>query len=115
MEQIISICIAICTGIVAYRKQNKRVRAIEEDRDKYKNQVNRYYQVANLAVQEAKKQKDNIYNSELWQVDTRELIGELLKRTFDDGQPKVMAQCVTNNYNEKILVGLLLNEKYKVG
>jgi len=42
------------------------------------------------------------------------LVTELLKRTFDDGTPKVTAQCVTNKYDQNIVVGLVLNEKYKV-
>ena len=114
MESVFSLCIAIFTGVIAYRNQNKRIKLIKSERDIYKNQVNRYSQIAQRSIEEAKQQKENTYKSYLWQAEAKELVTELLKRTFDDGTPKVTAQCVTNNYDQNIVVGLLLNEKYKV-
>ncbi len=114
MELVFSLCIAIFTGVIAYRNQNKRIKLIKSERDIYKNQVNRYSQIAQRSIEEAKQQKENTYKSYLWQADAKELVIELLKRTFDDGTPKVIAQCVTNKYDQNIVVGLVLNEKYKV-
>jgi hypothetical protein len=117
MEQLLPILIGTSIGFGFFNenlKLQKQIRKVEGERDQVKNQIDRYFRQLKRAIGEAKKHMKYRYESELWRVNSEELVDELLKRIGDDGEPIFTAAC-RNEGLKKRIVFLMTREKIYLG
>ena len=60
-------------------KLQKQIKKVEGERDQIKTQIDRYFRQMKRAIGEAKKHMEYRYESELWRVNSQDLLEELLK------------------------------------
>ena len=117
MEQLIHVLMATISFGFCLRnlKLQKQIKDIEDERDKIKKQINRYFMSTKRAIAESRKHMEYRYQSELWKADSEQLVNELLKRTDDYGQPLFVAHCVSDEFTKNRLVGLIVRKKIVLG
>ena len=117
MEQLLPILIGTSIGFRFFYenlKLQKQIKEIEGERDQIKNQIDRYFRQMKRAVGEAKKHMKYRYESELWRVNSEDLVDELLKRIGDDGEPIFTAACRNEGLKKRIIF-LMTREKIYLG
>jgi len=117
MEKLLPILIgtSICFGFYYENlKLQKQIRKVEIERNQIKNQIDWYFRQMMRVVDEAKKHIKYRYESELWRVNSEDLVDELLKRIGDDGKPIFTAAC-RNEGLKKRIVFLMTREKIYLG
>ena len=117
MEQLLPILIGTSIGFRFFYenlKLQQQIKEIEGERDQIKNQIDRYFSQMKRAVGEAKKHMKYRYESELWRVNSEDLVEELLKRVGDDGEPIFTAACRNEGFKKRV-VFLITREKIYLG
>ncbi len=117
MEQLLPILIGTSIGFRFFYenlKLQQQIKEIEGERDQIKNQIDRYFRQMKRAVGEAKKHMKYRYESELWRVNSENLVEELLKRVGDDGEPIFTAACRNEGLKKRIIF-LMTREKIYLG
>tara|TARA_B100001109_G_C18643593_1_gene371759 strand:+ start:187 stop:543 length:357 start_codon:yes stop_codon:yes gene_type:complete len=106
MEQLLPILIGTSIGFGFFYenlKLQKQIKEVEVERDQIKNQIDRYFRQMKRAIGETKKHMAYRYESELWRVDSQELLEELLKRVDDDGEPIFTAACRNEGFKKRVV------------
>ena len=106
MEQLLPILIGTSIGFGFFYenlKLQKQIKEVEVERDQIKNQIDRYFRKMKRAISETKKHMAYRYESELWRVDSQELLEELLKRVDDDGEPIFTAACRKEGLKKRVV------------
>ena len=106
MEQMLPILIGTSIGFGFFYenfKLQKQIRKVKSERDQIKKQIDRYFRQMKRSIAEAKKHREYRYESELWRVDSQELLEELLKRVDDDGEPIFTAACRNEGFKKRVV------------
>jgi hypothetical protein len=117
MEQLLPILIGTSIGFRFFYenlKLQKQIRKVEVERDQTANQIDRYFRQMKRAIAETKKHMGYRYESELWKVNTQDLLEELLKRVGDDGEPIFTAACRNEGFKKRVIF-LITREKIYLG
>ena len=106
MEQLLPILIGASIGFGFFYKNfklQKQIKKVEGERDQIKTQIDRYFRQMKRAIGEAKKHMEYRYESELWRVNSQDLLEELLKRVGDDGEPIFTAACRNEGFKKRVV------------
>ena len=117
MERLLPILIGASIGFGFFYenfKLQKQIKKVEGERDQIKTQIDRYFRQMKRAIGEAKKHMEYRYESELWRVNSEDLVEELLKRVGDDGEPIFTAACRNEGFKKRV-VFLHTREKIYLG
>ena len=117
MEQLLPILIGTSIGFGFFYenlKLQKRIKQLRDDIHLNKKFFYRNVLDKRMAMAEAKKHMKYRYESELWRVNSEDLVDELLKRIGDDGEPIFTAACRNEGLKKRIIF-LMTREKIYLG